>query len=50
MGNTRLKLAKSQAKANQQPAAELSLIESCSISFFMLSSKLILDIQKVCIK
>ena len=34
-----MKLAKNQAKAKQQPEAELSLFENFSLSSFILSSK-----------
>ena len=39
MSNTRVKLAKNQAKAKQQLETELLLFENYSLSSFMLSSK-----------
>ena len=39
MSNTRVKLAKNQAKTKQQSEAELLLFENYSLSSFMLSSK-----------
>ena len=46
MSNTRVKLAKNQAKAKQQPEAELLLFENYSLSSFMLPSKTNLKYSK----
>ena len=46
INNTRLKLAKNQAKAKQHPQAELLLLENFSLSLSTLSSK----IRKYCTK
>ena len=46
MGNTRLKLIKTQAKAKKQTKAELLLFKNYSFPLSMLSSKLLGDILK----
>ena len=48
--NTKLKLAKNQAKAKQPPEAELLLFENYSLSSSMLSSKTNLRYSKKCAK
>ena len=48
--NTRLKLAKNQAKAKQYPEAELLLFEIYQFSSSMLSSKTNLKYSKKCPK
>ena len=50
MSNTRVKLAKNQAKAKQQPEAELLLFENYSLSSFMLPSKTNLKYSKKIVK
>ena len=39
ISNTRMKLAKNQAKSKQHPVAELLLFETCLLSLSTLSSK-----------
>ena len=48
MNNTRLKLAKNQAKTKQQSEAELLQFENYTLSSFILSSKTNMRYSKKC--
>ena len=50
ISNSRLKLAKNQAKAKQHPEVELLLFENYSLSSYILSSKTNLRYRKKCAK